>query len=373
MKKTLSFTITTLFFAIILCANTFAAVAEGEGVNILKVAKEKTTEINKAKENPNLKNDQLVQEPKVETKTEEIKVEEEIEVVKTTKETTALEKKEEVPEKITDIGNKDLKKTIKEQSNKKSSLNIIQQVEQNLMYNKEIKKQQPGEAIIIKKGGWKAEELDEETDEESEMQAEISTSEIDERNMTLNRKAYDAVQLNQTEIAVEFYKQILEQDKTNSHAMLGLATSYHQLGQYRQAKPLYMKLLETYPGDEQIIANLLAIVTEETPYESVYLLESLAEKNPNSPLIQAQTSIAYSNIKKYDQATKYLKKALILDSTNMHYRYNLAVLYDLQEKYSQASRIYKSVLSYASENDLINQIPYKEIRKRIEYIEELKV
>jgi tetratricopeptide (TPR) repeat protein len=254
------------------------------------------------------------------------------------------------------------------------SINIIEHVEKSLIYSKELQKPKAGDSVVIKRGGWTEDdtdafEADFSAEQEKKIQATISQTKEDTRAVTLKRKAYDALNIGHIEIAAELYKQILKKDKDNGYALLGLATSYHQLGQYRQAKPIYMRLLNVFPGDEQIIANLLAIVTEETPYEAVYLLSALAEKNPNSPLIQAQTSIAYSNVGKYKKGIKYLRKAIMMDPQNIQYRYNLAVLYDMMEDYTQATIVYKEVLIYARSNDMTAQIPYRQIQDRINILE----
>ena len=102
----------------------------------------------------------------------------------------------------------------------------------------------------------------------------------------------------------------MKKDPKNSYALFSLATSYHTLGQYRQAKPIYLDLLKRFPGNEEVMGNLLSIVTEESPYEAVYLLSAMADRNSNSGFINAQTAVAYNNVGNYADAMKYLAKAL---------------------------------------------------------------
>ena len=125
--------------------------------------------------------------------------------------------------------------------------------------------------------------------------------------------------------------------------------------------------MEVFPTDQQVMANLLAIVSNETPYEAVYLLSNIADRNLTSPLIQAQTSIAYSKIENYKKAIEYLTRAIELDEDNLEYRYNLAVLYDLNKNYSQAKNMYKALLSM-SDIDKYN-LPIKDIQDRIKFLE----
>ena len=56
--------------------------------------------------------------------------------------------------------------------------------------------------------------------------------------------AHSALVAGQYEVAVELYKQILKSDPKNKYASFSLATCYHKLGQYKQAKTIYYQLLK---------------------------------------------------------------------------------------------------------------------------------
>ncbi len=251
-----------------------------------------------------------------------------------------------------------------------SSLDVVEQVEKNLIYSKEVIKPEKSD-IIIKKGGWDEDDtkkLEEANNPENKkIKTEVNKSTDDTRILALKRKAFDAINVKQYEIAVKLYKDVLKIDKNDVYAKLGLATAYQYLGQYKQAKPLYLEVMEVFPTDQQVMANLLAIVSNETPYEAVYLLSNIADRNLTSPLIQAQTSIAYSKIENYKKAIEYLNRAIELDEDNLEYRYNLAVLYDLNKNYSQAKNMYKALLSMG-DIDKYN-LPVKDIQDRIRFLE----
>ncbi|MDD2839900.1 MAG: tetratricopeptide repeat protein [Rickettsiales bacterium] len=247
-----------------------------------------------------------------------------------------------------------------------SPLDVVEQVEKNLIYSKEVLKPEKAD-IVIKKGGWDEQDTKklEETNFESakKINATTTKSEDDTRALALKRKAFDAINVGQYEIAVEFYKDVLKQNKDDVYAKLGLATAYQYLGEYTQAKPLYIEVMEVFPTDQQVMANLLAIISNETPYEAVYLLSSIADKNLTSPLIQAQASIAYSRIENYTKAIEYTRRAIDLDSSNLEYQYNLAVLYDLNKNFSEARALYKDLL-VSSNIDNFN-LPIKDIQDRL--------
>lgn len=250
-----------------------------------------------------------------------------------------------------------------------SSLDVVEQVEKNLIYSKEVLKPEKAD-IIIKKGGWDEQDTKklEETNVETakKINAATTKSEDDTRILALKRKAYDAINVGQYEIAVELYKDALKQNADDVYAKLGLATAYQYLGEYPQAKPLYIEVMKVFPTDQQVMANLLAIISNETPYEAVYLLSSIADKNLTSPLIQAQTSIAYSKIENYSKAIEYIKRAIDLDSNNLEYQYNLAVLYDLNKNYSEARMLYKDLLASGNIDNF--NLPIKNIKDRLDVL-----
>ena len=259
-------------------------------------------------------------------------------------------------------------------SNEANTLDIVEKVEKNLIYSKEILKQDKSSDIVIKKGGWTQEDtkdIEKTNSQKEKINSKIKKTKEDKTLIALKRKAFDAINVGQYEIAAQLYKNVLQINKNDIYATLGLATAYQYLGQYVQAKPLYLKVLEAFPTDQQVMANLLAIITDETPYEAVYLLSNIADKNTTSPLIQAQASIAYSKVKNYKKAIEYIKKAIELDQNNLEYKYNLAVLYDLDKNYNQAKFLYNELLVFYSSNPEVNyNLPLNEIQERVNVLQQ---
>ena len=255
-----------------------------------------------------------------------------------------------------------------------TTLNVVQQVEKNLLYSKEIVKDDEASNILIQKGGWSQDDTNniesttysQQQDQKKKIDITIKETKEDKRIIALKRKAFNAMSIGQYEVAVYLYKQVLKQNQNDMYAMLGLATAYQYLGQYVQAKPLYLKVLEAFPQDQQIMANVLSIIINETPYESTYLVSNIAEQNTNSPLIQAQAGMAYARVKNYQQAINYLRRAVELDQNNIEYKYNLAVLYDLNGNYEQAKFLYNELISFYSTNaDASYNLPLAEIQNRL--------
>ena len=253
------------------------------------------------------------------------------------------------------------------------NLNLIGKIEQNLLYNTSGQQKQKKDKIEIKKGGWSKEDLMEvkkdvkfkiTTKSSNNIDLNVKESEKSNKITALKEKAYEAVNLKEYEIAIKLYKEILKLDNKDNFTKLSLATTYHILGQYSQAKPLYIELLPIFPNSEQLISNLLSIIIQESPYEAIYLLPSLAKKYANSAVIQAQTSVAFSSVERYKDAIQYIQKAIYLDNENIEYKYNLAVLYDITKQYDKAYKMYKNIYE-KSKNEGVNIISITKIEERL--------
>jgi tetratricopeptide (TPR) repeat protein len=93
----------------------------------------------------------------------------------------------------------------------------------------------------------------------------------------------------------------------------------------------------------------------------VYLIPGVAERHEKSAVIQAQMSVAYASVGKYQEAIKYIQKAMYLDPNNIDYKYNLAVFFDLNKNYKEAKKLYNEVLAA----DVSNRVRNNDIKKRL--------
>lgn len=179
--------------------------------------------------------------------------------------------------------------------------------------------------------------------------------------------AYNASLIGQYEVAIELYKNVLAAEPDNNYAKFSLAIIYQKIGQFRQSKTLYNELLKAnVDNQDEVIGNLLAILTDESPRDAIYLLSRLSAQNPKSPSIMAHSAIAYDKVKNYDQAILFFKRALELDPDNIDYKYNLAVIYDKTENYEKALDFYLNVAKNYSENN--QSVSLDQVQKRIDSI-----
>jgi tetratricopeptide (TPR) repeat protein len=151
------------------------------------------------------------------------------------------------------------------------------------------------------------------------------------------RLAYSAILIDQWEVAIEIYKEILVAEPENNYVKLSLAVAYQKIEQFKQAKKLYYELLkQDSESRDLIIANLLNILIEESPRDTTYLLSRLVLQNPQSPTILASAAMAYDKVGNYENAVYLLEKAINLDSSRLDYQYNLSIIYDKMGRYEDA-------------------------------------
>ena len=252
-----------------------------------------------------------------------------------------------------------------------STNDVVKEIERTLIFDKSSRQQID---FYKKKNLSRKSDIDIEAgnDEKSTSSVKIDMVVADSKvgSASLREKeqiAYNSVLIGQYEVAIELYKQVLEKERDNSYSKFALATVYQKIGQFRQAKTLYYQMLKSgVENQEEVVGNLLDILIEDSPQDATYLLSRLAVQNPDSPNILAFAALAYNKAKNHDQAISLMQKAITLDSENVDYKYNLAVIYDQTEQYSKALDLYSEVVRKYS--DANQSVPLDQVKKRIEFI-----
>lgn len=249
--------------------------------------------------------------------------------------------------------------------------NITQEIEQILLFNDDEKsKMQPNLYKKNRKDDFFIGEENDNSDQENKFDITVQKPNITINSdaRTKEKMAYNASSSGQYEVAIEFYKQVLEIEPENSYAKLSLALIYQRLSQFSQAKKLYQELLKNNPQNkEEIIANLLSILSKESPRDAVYLISRLSAQHPNSDYLSAQAALIYSDLKNYNQAVNYMKKAIEINPARLDYKYNLAIIYDNSQNYEKAVENYLEVVkSYKSDTKWANLISISQVESRIE-------
>ena len=252
----------------------------------------------------------------------------------------------------------------------KTNNDIIKDIEKTLLFDKESR-----EKINVYKKNRSIRKADYSIGnkpEEAEKNENIQIVIVDSKsgNFDIRKKerlAYNSALVGQYEVSIALYKEVLRLEPNNKYSKFALAVVYQKIGQFHQAKELYQDLLKgELANQEEVIGNLLAILIEESPKDSLYLLSRLTTQNPRSGYILAQAAIVYDKMKNTDQAITLLIRAIEIEPDNIAYKYNLAIMYDKTSQTAKALSVYSDVArDYLPED---NMIAIDQVRNRIKAI-----
>lgn len=106
--------------------------------------------------------------------------------------------------------------------------------------------------------------------------------------------------------------------------LMSQASHVHMGGHTREAKKLYERVLDLNPNHADANFNLGMIEVARNPKKAVALYKKAVAADPTKADYPAWLAYAYHNqLKDYDQAIVWMKKAIALDPEN--YQYHLAV------------------------------------------------
>jgi Flp pilus assembly protein TadD len=183
----------------------------------------------------------------------------------------------------------------------------------------------------------------------------------------LMNKGYNAAMLGQYEAAVVLYKDALMVKPDDPTLLYSLGAVYQKLRQYSQAKDCYKQVLSINPTNKKALQNFLSAISEVSPEEAFKELKELEQVNPHYSPVLAQIGMLYAKKGEYNDAEKYLRKAIILAPNEILYKYNLAVMYDKSGNHKVASKLYQLVLDAGEKGVALPQIS-KSIKQRIEFL-----
>jgi tetratricopeptide (TPR) repeat protein len=246
---------------------------------------------------------------------------------------------------------------------------IMSDIEKSLMFDKESK-----EAMNFYSKDKSIKEInvvDQKTGKEKSFEILVIDQKPNAIEMRKKEKlAYNSALVDQDEVALELFKQILEKEPDNKYVKFSMAVIYQKLGQFQESKNLYHKLLQENPDNsEQIISNLFSILIDESPKEALYLLERLAKQNPKSSEILAKAALAYEKLSDRKNAIKSLERAINLDPKTVEYKYNLAVMYDKNNQLSDAFSLYSEVISMS--DSAKSSISISDVEERRDYLKKI--
>jgi tetratricopeptide (TPR) repeat protein len=255
-----------------------------------------------------------------------------------------------------------------------STNDIIREVEKTLLFSDDEKsKMEVVKDQLNQKSDFKIITRNKDDSKEDAIDIKVNDTKqqvnIDAR--TKEKLAYNATLNGQYEAAIELYKQVIDAEPNNNYALFSLAILYQKIGQFRQAKVVYYKLLQNNPDNkDEVIGNILATLSEESPRDALYLLMRLANTHPQSDYILVQTALAYDNVKNYSKAIEFLQRAIALNPNRLDYEYNLAIIYDKIGDYEKALNAYSDVVVNYQNSQWNAAIPLQATKLRIETLKE---
>lgn len=181
--------------------------------------------------------------------------------------------------------------------------------------------------------------------------------------------AYASLLAGNTEGALNLYLDVLKDDPGNSFALFGLASTLQRIGWLAEARATYEELLAIEPNNRGALANMMTLISQESPDQALSNLQRLYEINPGFSPIPAQMAVLFAERGNYQEAIRFLKLASDLSPENVMYVYNLAIIYDRLGDVVEARKRYEQVLAAAEVRDV--SVPLDAVRQRVSYLKRL--
>ncbi len=116
--------------------------------------------------------------------------------------------------------------------------------------------------------------------------------------------------------AIPYFERLLKEDALRSRAMLRLADSHYNLGDYERARRIYREILTLYPDSKEALDATLALAQIELQHPSPELenlIKEFVRKFPDSPLVpdlRYQLANLYLKEGKEEEARRILEDLL---------------------------------------------------------------
>jgi tetratricopeptide (TPR) repeat protein len=169
------------------------------------------------------------------------------------------------------------------------------------------------------------------------------------------------------------YKKLNKSYPEDNEIKFSLAYLYHKLNLFQEAKNLYYQVIKSnYPFKEKAINNILDIVSDQQDGDTLFILKKLSAENSNNPHIISRLAFYYEKQNKLNEAILLMKKAHYLKPKELSYKLNLAILYDKNREYQNASSIYQQIINDYNLNKINSkEVPIFHIKNRLEFIRKL--
>jgi len=175
--------------------------------------------------------------------------------------------------------------------------------------------------------------------------------------------------MNNTDKAIEYYKQALTLAPTNSDIAYYIAALYADKEDMENANIYAQKSLalnKTNKQAQELVKNIsenliaqnldnaIALFDQEKYTESLNLINQVLASDTKNAYALYYRGMIYDTQKKYNQAITDYKKAISVNPDLLIVNYLIGVDYDMQEQYKNAMSYYKAfIATYTEDNDYL--------------------
>lgn len=157
------------------------------------------------------------------------------------------------------------------------------------------------------------------------------------------QNAYQAYQRGDYASAAQGYKEVLQQAGNNRDALLGLGAIAQQQGQDQTAQHYYRQVLQLDPRDPVALGAMTAYSAGNGVATESHLQQLLAEQPRQAALHYALGNV-YAEQARWADAQQAFFNARMLEPSNAHFSYNLAVSLDHLGQSKLAVQYYQQAL-----------------------------
>jgi Flp pilus assembly protein TadD len=175
-----------------------------------------------------------------------------------------------------------------------------------------------------------------------------------------------ALKLGRYPAAMEMFEKLYKKNHRDARILMGLALAQQGAGFNSSAISTYEDLLKVQPNNADAIINLMGLMKDQFPENTLKKLATLRNKYPNNPGIPAHMGQVSADMKKYDEAIRYFEIAASMDPNSAAHIYNMAIAADRKGDSKKAIKLYERALQIdASYSDTISALPREQIYDRL--------
>ena len=164
-----------------------------------------------------------------------------------------------------------------------------------------------------------------------------------------NKRAYEAFQQGEYDIASSLYRISLREVPDNRDALLGMAAINLKKGNAQEAFEIYRKVLDLYPNDP--VAKLsIQNMQSRAVSGNEGLLKRLIQEAPNNASLYSSLGNVYSQQQRWTEAQRAYFEAFSKQPDNPDYALNLAVSLDHMGQTQAALDYYQTAINLSKNN-----------------------